>query len=148
MFFTKGQDEPEKYTGAREKQAIVDFVKKGAGEAVEEEPEEEDNGEIAKDGDVLTLTKGNFDRALGDHKHVLVKFYAPWCGHCKKLAPVYKEAATALAVMTDQVFLADLDCTVHQAVCGKYGVKGYPTVLLFKNNKVRHRISDFEGDAF
>ena len=46
--------------------------------------------------DVLTLTNDNFDQALADNSVLMVKFYAPWCGHCKSLAPVWEELATDL----------------------------------------------------
>ena len=48
------------------------------------------------EGNLLKLTAADFDQALGEFPHLLVKFFAPWCGHCKRLAPVYIEAADAL----------------------------------------------------
>lgn len=51
----------------------------------------------SSNSDVISLTSGNFDRLVKDSDSVwLVEFFAPWCGHCKSLAPEYEKAAKAL----------------------------------------------------
>lgn len=132
VLFFNDKEEPTKFTAGRDKQSIINWILTETGAApVEAEAEEEDNGEWAQDGEVYTLTDKNFKRALTEFDHVLVKFYAPWCGHCKKLAPIYKEAAELLNTLTESVKIAEIDCTTNSASCQKYGVKGYPTVMLF-----------------
>ena len=58
-----------------------------------------------------------------------VKFYAPWCGHCKGLAPIWKEVAEELKT---ELTVAEVDCTVDRMTCKRFGVRGYPTLILLK----------------
>ncbi|KAJ3236720.1 hypothetical protein HDU77_011745 [Chytriomyces hyalinus] len=70
------------------------------------------------------LTTTSFPGATA-HGHAFVKFYAPWCGHCKTLAPVWDELA---ASMKGKATIAEVDCTQEPAICSKYDVRGYPTL--------------------
>jgi len=80
---------------------------------------------------VTTLTTDNFDSiALDQSKDVLVEFYAPWCGHCKKLKPVYEEVASAFSNEAN-VVVAKVDATAESDLGSKYEVKGYPTIKFF-----------------
>ncbi|KAJ1642233.1 protein disulfide-isomerase precursor, partial [Dispira simplex] len=89
--------------------------------------------EAAVDSDVLVLTESNFKDTILDNDLMMVEFYAPWCGYCKKLAPEYEKAATALK--PKGIPLAKVDCTTEENLCSKYGVKGYPTLLTFRKGQ-------------
>ncbi|XP_072304480.1 protein disulfide-isomerase A3-like [Eucyclogobius newberryi] len=82
--------------------------------------------------DVLELTNADFDYLATEHETMLVMFYAPWCGHCKKLSPDFEKAATKLK---GTVQLSKVDCTVNTEVCERFGVTGYPTLKIFRSGR-------------
>ncbi|VDM44009.1 unnamed protein product [Toxocara canis] len=84
-------------------------------------------------GDVLQYKDSDFDEGIKGHEVLLVKFYAPWCGHCKRLAPEYERAATKLKANDPPIALAEVDCTAEKATCDKFGVSGFPTLKIFRN---------------
>ncbi|CAM44485.1 protein disulfide isomerase [Leishmania braziliensis MHOM/BR/75/M2904] len=79
--------------------------------------------------EVQVATQDNFDNVVSGDL-TLVKFYAPWCGHCKTLAPEFVKAAEML---TGIATLAEVDCTTEKALAEKYEVKGFPTLYVFRN---------------
>jgi len=87
--------------------------------------------------DVVTLTTETFaeQTTSGDW---LVEFFAPWCGHCKKLAPTWEELATK---SKGKFNVAKVDCTVEKDLCSEKGIRGYPTVKLFVDGNAH----DFSG---
>lgn len=77
--------------------------------------------------DVIDLTKSSFDSEVNGETLALVEFFAPWCGHCKSLAPHYEEAATELK-NKHGIKVMKVDCTEQQDLCQEQGIKGYPYV--------------------
>jgi protein disulfide-isomerase A1 len=79
---------------------------------------------------VKQLTNDNFDDFIKNEKVALIKFFAPWCGHCKSLAPEFEKAAQTL---TGEVALAEVDCDQadQKPICSRFDVRGYPTLKVF-----------------
>ena len=88
-----------------------------------------------EEGNVLVLTDDDFPAVTKEFSHILIEFYAPWCGHCKKLAPVYTEVADALKEQGSTLRLAKVDATENSKSSGEFGVRGYPTLFFFLNGE-------------
>jgi len=85
---------------------------------------------------VEVLTNDNFDDiALDQNKDVLVEFYAPWCGHCKALEPVYEKVGKTFANEGNCV-VAKVDADGEKELGSRFGIQGFPTIKFFsKTNK-------------
>ncbi|XP_048336735.2 probable protein disulfide-isomerase A6 [Ziziphus jujuba] len=92
--------------------------------------------------DVVVLTEDNFENEVGQDRGALVEFYAPWCGHCKKLAPEYEKLGSSFK-KSKSVLVGKVDCDEHKSLCSKYGVSGYPTIQWFPKGSLEPK--KYEG---
>jgi len=131
-----------RYTGEINKASIVDFVKKYNAGSLEKYLKSEEIPDH-QEGHVKVLVGKNWDQeVINNDKDVLVKFYAPWCGHCKSLAPKWDKAAELLA-KNPNIVIAKLDSTANE-VPG-VAVKGFPTLKFYPGNNKKSPI-EYEGD--
>lgn len=82
---------------------------------------------------VLVLNDQTIKDAVLNNKVILVKFYVPWCVHCKRLAPAYEEAARILN--STNLVLAEINAQENTKAKTDWAIKGYPTMLLFNDGK-------------
>lgn len=84
--------------------------------------------------EVMEYTDADFEKTIERGFH-FVKFYAPWCGHCKRLAPIWTNLAKHFKDHA-KIKVAKVDCTKNKDTCSKNKVKGYPTLIMFAEGKV------------
>jgi protein disulfide-isomerase A6 len=119
-FFAKGV--AEDYQGGRSVDEFIDFLNKKTSARLR----------VSKAPSYVTdLTPGNFDSVVNGERDVLVEFFAPWCGHCKSLAPKYELLGKAFAAET-KVVIAKVDADKHRSLGERFGVSGFPTLKYFK----------------
>ncbi|KAM9778211.1 protein disulfide-isomerase A6 isoform X1 [Syngnathus typhle] len=150
--FGGNKNKPEQYQGGRTSQAIVEAAMSALRELVKDRlggksgssgySKQQSGGGSEKD--VVELTDDNFDKMVLHSDDVwLVEFFAPWCGHCKNLEPEWAAAASAVKEQTKgKVRLGAVDATVHQAVSSRYGIRGFPTIKIFRKGE---EPEDYQG---
>ncbi|KAF5806276.1 putative protein disulfide-isomerase [Helianthus annuus] len=94
---------------------------------------------------VLTLDQSNFTQTLTKHHFLVVDFYAPWCGHCKELAPEYENAASILSSNEPPITLAKVDANdeKNKDLATEYAIQSFPTLKIIKNGG--KSIQDYKG---
>ncbi|OIW02757.1 hypothetical protein TanjilG_29533 [Lupinus angustifolius] len=129
---------PVDYQGARDVKPIAEYAFKQVKALVKDrlngkvsggssnEKKEETNASVE-------LNSGNFNELVLKSKELwVVEFFAPWCGHCKKLAPEWKKAANSLK---GKVKLGHVDCDAEKSLMSRFNVQGFPTILVFGADK-------------
>jgi len=133
------------YKGEFTKAGVSDFVTQFlAGKLTptlkSEEPSPEDTA-----GSVVVLKGKSFNELVIDNdRDVLVEFYAPWCGHCKQLAPKWDELGEKLKSVKS-VVIAKMDATANEIDVPGVAVQGYPTIIYFKGNDKANPVKYEEG---
>ncbi|VDN04299.1 unnamed protein product [Thelazia callipaeda] len=115
-------DSPIDYDGERKSDEIIQWVY-----------EKTDPTYKSPSSAVVKLTERNFSVFISSHPLVLVKFYASWCGHCKKLAPEYEKAAQQLK--GNGIVLAEVDSIVEHNLSSEHDITGYPKLIIFRNKR-------------
>ncbi|KAJ5246183.1 Protein disulfide-isomerase tigA [Penicillium chermesinum] len=123
-WFDGKSDKPEEYKGGRDLESLSSFITEKTGiksRAAQKEPSK-----------VEFLNDATFKTTVGGDKHVLVAFTAPWCGHCKTLAPIWETVANDFA-LENNVVIAKVDAEAEnsRALAKEQGVTGYPTIKFF-----------------
>lgn len=160
--FGADKKKPTDYSGPRQSKEIVDAAlkeattvvkdrlagKTSAGSPKKSAPKAKkasnsgSNDSGAPAGKVIDATESSFRAdVLDNDDFVMVEFFAPWCGHCKSLAPEWKKAAGQLGGIAKMVAV---DATVHSGLASKYGIKGYPTIKVFRAGK-KDNPEDYNG---
>ena len=111
---------------------------------------EKDSGEhyvsFRFEENIVKLTKFNFDENV--KKGVwFVKFYAPWCTHCQRLAPIWEKLADQAVSQAWPLKVADVDCTVSKTICEKANIKAFPTLALISEGKLKSKYRGEAGDT-
>nr|XP_060630771.1 thioredoxin domain-containing protein 5 [Anolis sagrei ordinatus] len=144
LFWFKDGEKVDQYKGKRDLDSLKEYVdsqlknSKEASDDVKpsEAPPAPPPQEIApeEEGKVLSLSEKDFDEEVAKGI-TFIKFYAPWCGHCKNLAPTWENLSKKNFPVPMDVKIAEVDCTTERNVCNRYSVRGYPTLMLFRGGE-------------
>ncbi|KAL4435932.1 hypothetical protein ABPG77_000694 [Micractinium sp. CCAP 211/92] len=96
---------------------------------------------------VTDLTPSNFASEHNGKRAALIEFYAPWCGHCKRLVPEYTKLGEKIASdpkLKNRVLIAKVDADAHRELGEKFGVRGFPTIKWFPRGKA-DKPEDYNG---
>lgn len=127
---------PVDYQGAREAKPIAEFALKQIKTLLKDRlsgKSTEGSSQKSEPSSSVELNSQNFDELVIKSKELwIVEFFAPWCGHCKKLAPEWKKAANSLK---GQVKLGHVNCDEEKSLMSRFKVQGFPTIMVFGADK-------------
>ncbi|KAI5653278.1 hypothetical protein M9H77_30465 [Catharanthus roseus] len=127
---------PIDYQGARDVKPIAEFTLQQVKALLKERLNGKASGgstEKFEPSASIELNSRNFDDMVLKSKDLwIVEFFAPWCGHCKRLAPEWKKAANNLK---GKVKLGHVDCDAEKSLMSRFNVQGFPTIMVFGADK-------------
>jgi len=131
----------EKYSGSRAVKDFKSYIEEKTATEKKDSVEEEKDAKV-EEITVLQLTGDSFKHGI-EKGVTIVKFFAPWCGHCKRMAPTWDELAAKFAG-SSVAKVAKVDCTLEENkdLCNEQGVDGFPTLFLYKDSK---KIEEYNG---
>ncbi|OCF58204.1 protein disulfide-isomerase domain [Kwoniella mangroviensis CBS 10435] len=134
MLYVDGEAKPH-YTGDRSygdlekfiNERVTEYTQNHSVAGKDEQQEGSNGGRPNPDGQVMEIDEKQFEE-YKEQGPVMVEFYAPWCGHCKKLRPTYEKLAEA---MKGKLNIVAVDCENHKGFCKNAGIQGYPTIRMY-----------------
>ncbi|XP_055328924.1 protein disulfide-isomerase A6 homolog [Paramacrobiotus metropolitanus] len=156
--FGTDKKKPEEYSGPRTAEGLIDGAFKaaraaalgrigkkassGGGGGSSGGANNKGNSEPGGGKDVVKLDDSNFEElVLNSDEPWMVEFYAPWCGHCKSLAPEWAKAASELK---GKMKLGAYDADAQKTYAGRYQIRGFPTIKYFAAGK-KDDPQDYDG---
>ena len=91
----------------------------------------------------LEITDGNITEVLKSNKITVLDFWAPWCGPCRMLGPIIEELATSNA----DIAIGKLNVDENSESASRYGVRGIPTIIFFKDGEIVDKIVGVKSKA-
>eukprot|EP00919_Chromeraceae_sp_WS-2016_P066261 GHVR01156784.1.p1 GENE.GHVR01156784.1~~GHVR01156784.1.p1 ORF type:complete len:414 (-),score=94.94 GHVR01156784.1:160-1401(-) len=136
FFSADNKKNPSDYQGERTAKGIIDFATKEVTNIAKARlsGKSSKGGSKGEKSEVITLTDSNFDKLVyADKKAVwFIKFYAPWCGHCKSLAPIWESSGK---ILKGKVMMGKVDVTVEKVLGSRFGIQSFPTLKLFPSGE-------------
>ncbi|KAK3245014.1 hypothetical protein CYMTET_45395, partial [Cymbomonas tetramitiformis] len=102
---------------------------------------------FAKDSSLIYVGPDNFTSIVGSSAYdvVLIDYFAPWCGHCKRLEPELVDAYSRLRELKIRVLIAKVDAEANSGLKRQEGVNGFPTLKVYKEGEF---MEDYKGARF
>ncbi|XP_063154943.1 thioredoxin domain-containing protein 5 [Candoia aspera] len=149
LLWFRGGEKVDQYKGKRDLDSLKEYIEsqlKDSKEAINdvkptEVPLPPREITLEEEGKAISLSEKDFDKEVANGI-TFIKFYAPWCGHCKNLAPTWENLSKKNFPGPMDVKIAEVDCTIERDVCNRFSVRGYPTLMLFRGGK---KVSEHTG---